>query len=107
VTTEEIPEVDLDELVTAQVAGALLVDVREPAEYADAHVAGAVLIPLHEIPARADELPRDRQVLVICAVGARSAQAVVYLRQLGVDAVNVAGGTRAWVMAGRAYDTGS
>ena len=105
--SDELPEVDLDGLVTALEAGALLVDVREPAEYADAHVAGAVLIPLHEIPARADTLPRDRQVVVICAVGARSAQAVDYLRQLGVDAVNVAGGTRAWVMAGRAYDTGS
>ena len=43
---------------------------------------------------------------MICAVGARSAQAVAYLNQLGHDAVNVAGGTRAWVMAGRAYETG-
>ena len=103
---EQLPEVDLDGLTTALVAGALLVDVREPGEYAQAHVAGAVLIPLHEIPARADTLPRDRQVVVICAVGARSAQAVAYLRPLGVDAVNVAGGTRAWVLDGRAYETG-
>jgi rhodanese-related sulfurtransferase len=105
--SDELPEVDLDGLVTALEAGALLVDVREPMEYADAHVGGAVLIPLHEIPAKADSLPRDRQVVVICAVGARSAQAVAYLNQLGLDAVNVAGGTRAWVMSGRAYETGS
>lgn len=102
-----MPETDLDGLVAARAAGALLIDVRGADEFAQAHVPGAVPLPLHELVARVDELPRDRQVLVICAVGARSAQAVAYLNQLGHDAVNVAGGTRAWVMAGRAYETGA
>ena len=102
-----MPETDLDGLVAAQASGALLIDVRGLDEFAQAHVPGAVPLPLNELVARVDELPRDRQVLVICAVGARSAQAVAYLTQLGHDAVNVAGGTRAWVMDGRAYETGS
>jgi rhodanese-related sulfurtransferase len=107
VDVTSVPETDLDGLVAAQAAGALLIDVRGADEYTQAHVPGAVLLPLNELVGRAAELPRDRQVLVICAVGARSAQAVAYLGQHGVDAVNVAGGTRAWVMAGRAYDTGA
>ncbi len=102
----QVPEIDLDGLVAAQALGAMLIDVREPAEFAQAHVPGAVPIPLHDVPARAADLPRDRQVAVICAVGARSAQAVAYLGQLGIEAINVAGGTQAWIMAGRPYATG-
>jgi rhodanese-related sulfurtransferase len=43
-------------------------------------------------------------VYVICAVGARSAKAVGHLRGEGIDAVNVAGGTRAWIDAGQPTD---
>ncbi len=51
--SDELPETDLDGLVSALAAGALLVDVRGADEFAQAHVPGAVLIPLHEILATA------------------------------------------------------
>jgi rhodanese-related sulfurtransferase len=78
----------------------LVIDVREPYEYADGHVPGAALMPLMTVPQRLAELPTDRPVYVVCAVGGRSAQAAAFLATRGVDAVNVDGGTSEWVAAG-------
>jgi rhodanese-related sulfurtransferase len=78
----------------------LIIDVREPYEYADGHVPGAELMPLMTVPQRVDELPTDQPVYVVCAVGGRSAQAATFLATRGVDAVNVDGGTGEWVAAG-------
>jgi rhodanese-related sulfurtransferase len=80
---------------------AYLLDVREAAEWQCEHVAGAQHIPLSELLRRVGEVPRDRQVHVICKVGARSAQAAQFLNGNGWDAVNVDGGMLAWVAAGR------
>jgi rhodanese-related sulfurtransferase len=77
-----------------------LIDVREPHEYADGHVPGADPIPLMSVPQRVDELPTDRPVYVVCAVGGRSGQAAAFLAARGVDAVNVDGGTVEWIAAG-------
>jgi rhodanese-related sulfurtransferase len=77
-----------------------VIDVREPAEYAAGHVPSAVLIPMAVVPVRLEEIPRGRAAYVICHSGGRSAQAVTWLNQQGFDAVNVAGGTAAWVLAG-------
>jgi rhodanese-related sulfurtransferase len=77
-----------------------LIDVREPHEYADGHVPGAEPMPLMSVPQRVEELPTDRPVYVVCAVGGRSAQAATFLAARGVDAVNVDGGTVEWVAAG-------
>jgi len=60
-----------------------------------------VHIPLTEIPGRADELPVDQQLLVVCKVGSRSAQATAFLREKGFEAVNLAGGMIDWVDGGR------
>ena len=78
----------------------VVVDVREPDEFAQGHVPGARLVPLQTVPGLVGELPTDEPVYVVCAVGARSAQAAMFLAQHGVDAVNVDGGTRDWLMAG-------
>ena len=78
----------------------LIIDVREPYEYEDGHVPSAELMPLMTVPQRLAELPTDRPVYVVCAVGARSAQAAAFLATRGVDAVNVDGGTGEWVAAG-------
>jgi rhodanese-related sulfurtransferase len=78
----------------------VVLDVREPDEYAAGHVPGAELVPLATVPLRLGELPVDRPVYVVCAVGARSAQAASFLAARGVDAVNVEGGTQAWVASG-------
>jgi rhodanese-related sulfurtransferase len=78
----------------------VLIDVREPHEYADGHVPSAELMPLMTVPQHVDELPTDRPVYVVCAVGGRSAQAAAFLAARGVDAVNVDGGTGEWIAAG-------
>jgi rhodanese-related sulfurtransferase len=95
-----VPEVDVHEARRRQQDGVLLLDVREPDEFAEVHAAGARLLPLSDLTARADEVPRDRAVLVICRSGARSARAVEWLNERGASATNVAGGTLAWVEAG-------
>jgi len=78
----------------------LVVDVREPYEYADGHVPGARPVPLATVPQLLGELPMDRPVYLVCQVGARSAQAAAFLAHHGVDAVNVDGGTGEWISAG-------
>jgi rhodanese-related sulfurtransferase len=100
----DIPEIDVAELAARWADGAPLIDVREVDEFAEAHVPGAQLIPLGEVIERTDEVPRDQTVYVICARGARSAKAVGHYRAQGIDAVNVAGGTRAWIDAGQPTD---
>ncbi len=75
---------DLAELVQEEVLkGALVIDVRGPAEFAEGHVAGAVNVPVDELPARLGELPSDRAVVVYCRSGARSARAAEVLRAAG------------------------
>lgn len=82
-------------------SGALLVDVREPHEFSEVHAEGALLLPLSEFEARHAELPTDRELVMICRSGARSARAGEYLLQNGYpQVVNLAGGTIAWVEAG-------
>lgn len=85
-------------------AGALLLDVREDYEWDAGHVAGAVHIPLGQMTERAGELPSSRQVVVICRSGVRSAQAAAFLTASGFDAVNLAGGMRAWAAAGLPFE---
>jgi rhodanese-related sulfurtransferase len=78
-----------------------VLDVRQPEEYAAGHIAGARLIPLGELQGRADELPRDREIVVVCASGSRSASATRLLASLGYNAVNLNGGMGAWAAAGQ------
>jgi len=72
--------------------GGFLLDVREPAELAVENVPGAVNIPLGKLRARLDELPRDRDILVICRSGQRAYYATRVLLQNGFKARNLAGG---------------
>ncbi|MGW9184366.1 rhodanese-like domain-containing protein [Agromyces sp. NPDC055661] len=86
---------------------AYIIDVREPDEVARARVDGAVHIPLGSLVARVDEVPRDRTVYLMCAVGGRSAQATQFLAAQGVDAVNIDGGIMAWHRSGLPVVTGA
>ena len=79
----------------------LLVDVREPSEFAMVRIEGAVLMPLSTFGVRFSELPRDRPLLLQCAVGGRSATATAHLLASGYsDVTNVAGGIVGWERAG-------
>ncbi len=105
----DIPEIDIDELERRRAAGAAVFDVREPDEHTEVRIPGAVLVPLASVPEAVEEFrsaAADQAVCVVCAVGGRSGQAVGFLRSLGVDAVNVAGGTNAWHQSGRPVETG-
>jgi rhodanese-related sulfurtransferase len=94
------PEVEVEEAARLVEGGACLLDVREPSEWDAGHSPVAVWIPLGELGARLDEVPTDRTVAVICRSGGRSAAATDALRGSGVDAVNVAGGMKAWAVEG-------
>ncbi|MCY3889046.1 MAG: rhodanese-like domain-containing protein [bacterium] len=102
----EIPEIGIAELAELLSADVVLIDVREPDEYAEARVPGAVLIPLDTIPERISELPGEH-LYMICALGGRSLKAAEYLTARGWACTNVAGGTNRWVEAGYPYDSGS
>ena len=96
----DVPEIDVATLAGERGDDTSLIDVRRPDEFAVARVPGARLIPLGELVERIEEVPTDGTVYVICATGARSARAAAHFRSLGIDAVNVAGGTKAWMEAG-------
>jgi len=85
----------------------LVIDVREPEEYAAGHVPGARLVPMGAISGQLDELPADVPVYVICASGNRSLSVAQQLAKHGIDAWSVAGGTGAWAEAGRPIVTGN
>jgi rhodanese-related sulfurtransferase len=75
----------------------VLVDVREPYEYDLCHLEGARLLPLEQLPARMGELDKGQEIVVYCHVGARSTQAVAFLRRSGFSNVrNLLGGIDAW-----------
>lgn len=79
----------------------LLLDVREPNEFAEVRAPGAVLLPMSIFTTRLDELPADRPLLVICHMGGRSAAVAAYLTRTGrADVANVTGGMDAWERAG-------
>jgi rhodanese-related sulfurtransferase len=81
---------------------AYLLDVRDGEEWEAGHAPTAHHVPMSEILARLDEVPHDQDVVVVCRVGARSAQVVAYLRANGWDRVtNLTGGMCAWEAAGR------
>ncbi|MGD9995841.1 MAG: rhodanese-like domain-containing protein [Ilumatobacteraceae bacterium] len=96
-----IREVGADELEAALAGGARLVDVREIGEYVAGHVPEALLVPLGEVPDRVDELRGEGPAYVICRSGARSMRACEFLATRGIEAINVAGGTLAWIDSGR------
>ena len=98
----EVPEIDVHEARRRADSGAgVIVDVREPEELAQAAVPGAVHIPLGQLNSRFGELPTDKQLLLFCRSGNRSAFATEFARANGRDsAVNVSGGILAWAASG-------
>lgn len=81
---------------------AVVVDVREPNEWAAGRAPNAIHIPLGELPSRLEELPdTDDTIAIVCRSGGRSARAVAWLTMQGFDVANLEGGMRAWVSAGR------
>ena len=101
-------EVSTAEALALREAGAFVLDVRQPEEWNAVHIPGATLIPLGELSSRLSEVPTDRQVLVVCRSGNRSAQGRDILLGAGFPSVtSMAGGMNEWAAAGYPTATGS
>jgi len=102
-----VPEISVGELAAVLAAGpAVLIDVRQPDEFAEARVPAARLVPLAEVPLRLDEIPDGETVYLICRSGGRSLNAAQFLAQSGREVVNVTGGTLAWIQGGHEVVSG-
>jgi len=99
-----LPTIDVteaDRRLREDPAKPVLLDVREPNEFAAVRAPGAVLLPTSIFTARMAELPPDRPLLVVCHTGSRSAAVTGFLARHGrTDVINVAGGMDAWEKAG-------
>ncbi|MDJ0379873.1 rhodanese-like domain-containing protein [Streptomyces sp. G-G2] len=87
--------------------GLTVIDVRTPAEYASGHLPGAHNVPLDQLPRALPALSAAagrRELLVVCASGVRSAQAVRDLAGHGIAAATLTGGTAGWLRAGHALE---
>jgi adenylyltransferase/sulfurtransferase len=95
-----VPEVTVEQLKAKMDRGDdfFLLDVREPNEFQICRIAGSTLIPLGELAQRTGELDRDREMVVHCKMGGRSAKAVSLLQERGFKNVsNLKGGILAWI----------
>jgi rhodanese-related sulfurtransferase len=95
----KIPQITVEELKAKRDRGEALelLDVREPHEYPLADLPDAIKVPLQSLPKSLDRIPKDRDLVVYCRSGGRSASAVQFLQQMGYDkAVNLDGGVNAW-----------
>lgn len=101
----EVPTVKVESLPDPLPEGLVVLDVREPHEWAEGHIAGAIHLPLGDLMERRGELDPEAQTLVVCHVGGRSARATAYLVSNGYSAVNLDGGMIAWQDAGRTTTT--
>jgi len=75
----------------------LLLDVREPWEFAICHIDGSRLLPMREIPNAVQDLDIEQEIVVICHTGVRSLQVCYFLQHEGFSKVmNLSGGVHAW-----------
>jgi rhodanese-related sulfurtransferase len=81
--------------------GAYFIDVREPHEYKTGHAPSAVNVPLGSLDRRLGSIPKEREILVICQSGARSASASAFLAKAGYTVFDVKGGTMNWRRSGQ------
>lgn len=98
VVITQVRDIDTHQARELAENGALLLDVREPNEWASGHIEGAIHIPLGDLdPA---SIPAHAPVVAVCRSGNRSSKAALKLLGSGRDVVNMAGGMKAWQNAG-------
>jgi rhodanese-related sulfurtransferase len=94
-------EINVSEAYTKYQQGAFFIDVRTQEEWNEYHAPNTSLIPLDQLPARLNELPKDRQIVVVCRSGNRSAQGRDILLNAGFTQVtSMAGGLSEWRASG-------
>lgn len=101
----DAPEIDVVSAWNEATAGkSYILDVREPEELEEIALEDAIHVPLGSLPAEAADLPKDRELLVICRSGVRSAYAARFLLDSGfADVRNIRGGVIAWAEARLPY----
>jgi rhodanese-related sulfurtransferase len=107
-TTEALAkEVTVSQAASLRDAGAFVLDVREQEEWNAFHIPGATLIPLGQLQSRLSEVPKDKQILVVCRTGHRSANGRDVLLAAGYPQVtSMAGGVTEWQSQGLPTVTG-
>jgi len=96
---QRIQEINVDD-ATAGSEHVVLLDVRNADEWNAGHAPGARWVPLAKLETVRFELPMNRRIVCVCRSGHRSARATAELMQMGFDAVNLAGGMKAWAARG-------
>jgi rhodanese-related sulfurtransferase len=100
-------EISVPQAAEKRDQGAFILDVREPSEWVQFHIPGATLIPLGDLPNRLNDVPKDREIVVVCRTGHRSAQGRDILLNAGITKVtSMAGGVTQWQAQGLAIATG-
>jgi rhodanese-related sulfurtransferase len=99
---EPFTRISVEEADQMMKDGAAVIDVRELHEYTSGHVPGAALIPVNTVYKRREELPADKDLIFVCAVGQRSALAAEMAAAAGLTRLfNLEGGTEAWIKSGQ------
>jgi rhodanese-related sulfurtransferase len=93
-------EVNADAAYQMVQDGAFMLDVRTQEEWDEYHAPMATLIPLDQLQARLNELPKDKEVLVVCRSGNRSQEGRDILLAAGFNATSMAGGMKDWYAKG-------
>ena len=87
--------------------GSFFLDVRTQAEWDQFHIKGSTLIPLEDLQTRLNELPKNKDIVVICQAGPRSQSGAAILQQAGFTSISyVNGGYQAWMSAGYPVEAG-
>ena len=96
-TTSLAPEISVNEAYAMYQNGAFVLDVRTDEEWNEFHAPNTTLIPLDQLAVRANELPRDREIVVVCRSGNRSQQGRDILLNAGFENVtSMTGGLNEW-----------
>ncbi|MDD2923429.1 MAG: rhodanese-like domain-containing protein [Anaerolineales bacterium] len=93
-------EISADQAYQMYQSGAFVLDVREQVEWDEYHAPNATLIPLGELQNRLSELPKDKEIVVVCRSGNRSQEGRDILLAAGFNATSMAGGLKEWYAKG-------
>jgi rhodanese-related sulfurtransferase len=109
-TTQTLAAVEISpaDAYAKYLQGAFFLDVRTQEEWNQFHIKGSTLIPLDQLPDRLVELPKDRNIIVVCLSGHRSQSGVAMLLQAGFTHVScMNGGLQAWMDANYPVEKGA
>ena len=95
-------DISVDDAYQMYKGSAYVLDVRTQEEWDEYHVPNTTLIPLDQLPNRLSEVPKDKEIVVICRSGNRSQQGRDILLNAGYNATSVTGGVKEWYAKG--YD---